>query len=78
MVRVIDDRRLLRLGHAPGDRTGAGTCDRQAAFILLLNGRAQFLLLTVVFLRHSEVVGRRLALGALLVVIGGALIGAYR
>jgi drug/metabolite transporter (DMT)-like permease len=35
-------------------------------------------LLTVVFLRHSEVVGRRLALGALLVVIGGALIGAYR
>ena len=35
-------------------------------------------LLTVLFLRHSEVVGRRLALGALLVVIGGALIGAYR
>jgi drug/metabolite transporter (DMT)-like permease len=35
-------------------------------------------LMTVLFLRHSEVVGRRLALGALLVVIGGALIGAYR
>ena len=35
-------------------------------------------LLTVFFLRHSEVVGRRLAFGALLVVIGGALIGAYR
>jgi drug/metabolite transporter (DMT)-like permease len=35
-------------------------------------------LLTVLFLRHSEVVGRRLALGALLVVAGGALIGAYR
>jgi drug/metabolite transporter (DMT)-like permease len=35
-------------------------------------------LLTVFFLRHSEVVGRRLALGALLVVIGGALIGAFR
>jgi drug/metabolite transporter (DMT)-like permease len=35
-------------------------------------------LLTVLFLRHSEVVGRRLALGALLVVFGGALIGAYR
>jgi len=34
--------------------------------------------LTLVFLRHSEVVGRRLALGALLVVAGGALIGAYR
>jgi drug/metabolite transporter (DMT)-like permease len=35
-------------------------------------------LLTVLFLRQSEVVGRRLALGALLVVFGGALIGAYR
>lgn len=35
-------------------------------------------LLTVLFLRHSEVVGRRLALGALLVVVGGALIGSYR
>jgi drug/metabolite transporter (DMT)-like permease len=35
-------------------------------------------LMTVLFLRHSEVVGRRLALGALLVVIGGALIGAFR
>jgi drug/metabolite transporter (DMT)-like permease len=35
-------------------------------------------LLTVLFLRQSEVVGRRLAIGALLVVFGGALIGAYR
>ena len=35
-------------------------------------------LLTVLLLRHSEVVGRRLALGALLVVVGGALIGAFR
>ena len=35
-------------------------------------------LLTVLFLRHSELVGRRIALGALLVVVGGALIGAYR
>jgi drug/metabolite transporter (DMT)-like permease len=34
--------------------------------------------LTVLFLRRSELVGRRLALGALLVVAGGALIGAYR
>jgi hypothetical protein len=33
---------------------------------------------TLLFLRHSEVVGRRLAFGALLVVAGGALIGAYR
>lgn len=32
-------------------------------------------LLTVLLLRHSEVVGRRLALGAVLVVVGGALIG---
>ena len=35
-------------------------------------------LLSVLLLRHTEVVGRRLALGALLVVAGGALIGAYR
>jgi len=35
-------------------------------------------LLALLLLRHSEVVGRRLALGALLVVAGGALIGAYR
>jgi drug/metabolite transporter (DMT)-like permease len=35
-------------------------------------------LLAFVLLRHSEVVGRRLALGAVLVVAGGALIGAYR
>jgi drug/metabolite transporter (DMT)-like permease len=35
-------------------------------------------LLTVLFLRRSELVGRRLALGAVLVVAGGALIGAYR
>lgn len=34
--------------------------------------------LTVLFLRHSEVVGRRLAAGALLVVAGGALIGVFR
>jgi drug/metabolite transporter (DMT)-like permease len=34
--------------------------------------------LALLLLRHSEVVGRRLALGALLVVAGGALIGAYR
>lgn len=35
-------------------------------------------LLALLLLRHSEVVGRRLALGALLVVAGGVLIGAYR
>lgn len=35
-------------------------------------------LFALLLLRHSEVVGRRLALGALLVVAGGALIGAYR
>ena len=35
-------------------------------------------LLTVLFLRHSELVGRRLALGAAFVVAGGALIGAFR
>ena len=35
-------------------------------------------LLSVLLLRHTEVVGRRLALGALLVVAGGALIGAFR
>jgi drug/metabolite transporter (DMT)-like permease len=35
-------------------------------------------LLAALLLRHSEVVGRRLALGALLVVAGGALIGAFR
>jgi drug/metabolite transporter (DMT)-like permease len=35
-------------------------------------------LLSVLLLRHTELVGRRLALGALLVVAGGALIGAYR
>jgi drug/metabolite transporter (DMT)-like permease len=34
--------------------------------------------LSVLLLRHTELVGRRLALGALLVVVGGALIGAYR
>jgi drug/metabolite transporter (DMT)-like permease len=34
--------------------------------------------LSLLLLRHTEVVGRRLALGALLVVAGGALIGAYR
>jgi drug/metabolite transporter (DMT)-like permease len=35
-------------------------------------------LLAVILLRNTELVGRRLALGALLVVAGGALIGAYR
>jgi drug/metabolite transporter (DMT)-like permease len=35
-------------------------------------------LLTVLFLRHSELVGRRLAVGAAFVVAGGALIGAFR
>jgi drug/metabolite transporter (DMT)-like permease len=35
-------------------------------------------LLTVLLLRHSEVVGRRLLLGAIGVVAGGALIGVYR
>jgi drug/metabolite transporter (DMT)-like permease len=35
-------------------------------------------LLAALLLRHSELVGRRLALGALLVVAGGALIGVYR
>lgn len=35
-------------------------------------------LLAVLLLRHSELVGRRLLLGAALVVAGGALIGAYR
>jgi drug/metabolite transporter (DMT)-like permease len=34
--------------------------------------------LAALLLRHSEVVGRRLAFGALLVVAGGALIGAFR
>jgi drug/metabolite transporter (DMT)-like permease len=34
--------------------------------------------LTALLLRRTEVVGRRLALGALLVVLGGALIGVYR
>jgi len=35
-------------------------------------------LLAYVFVRHTEGVGRRLALGALLVVAGGAVIGAVR
>lgn len=34
--------------------------------------------LSVLLLRESEVVGRRLVLGALLIVAGGALIGAFR
>jgi drug/metabolite transporter (DMT)-like permease len=34
--------------------------------------------LSALLIRHTEGVGRRLALGALLVVGGGALIGAYR
>ena len=35
-------------------------------------------LLAAVLLRHTELVGRRLVVGALLVVAGGALIGAFR
>ena len=34
--------------------------------------------LSALFLRESELVGRRLVLGALLIVAGGALIGAFR
>jgi len=34
--------------------------------------------LSWLLLRHTEVVGRRLALGAVLIVAGGALIGAFR
>jgi drug/metabolite transporter (DMT)-like permease len=34
--------------------------------------------LSIVFIRHVELVGRRLVLGALLVVAGGVLIGAFR
>jgi len=34
--------------------------------------------LSALLLRHTELVGRRLALGALLIVAGGALIGAFR
>ena len=34
--------------------------------------------LSMLFFRHTELVGRRLALGALLIVAGGALIGALR
>jgi drug/metabolite transporter (DMT)-like permease len=34
--------------------------------------------LALLLLRHTEVVGRRLAIGAVLVVAGGALIGAFR
>jgi drug/metabolite transporter (DMT)-like permease len=35
-------------------------------------------LLAVLLIRHTEFVGRRLVAGALLVVAGGALIGAFR
>jgi len=35
-------------------------------------------LLTALLLRRTEVVGRRLAIGAVLVVVGGGLIGAFR
>jgi drug/metabolite transporter (DMT)-like permease len=35
-------------------------------------------LLSVLFFRHTELVGRRLALGAVLIVAGGALIGVFR
>jgi DME family drug/metabolite transporter len=34
--------------------------------------------LSIVFIRHVELVGRRLVLGALLVVTGGVLIGVFR
>jgi hypothetical protein len=34
--------------------------------------------LSVLLLRDSELVGRRLVLGAALIVAGGALIGAFR
>jgi drug/metabolite transporter (DMT)-like permease len=34
--------------------------------------------LSILLIRHTELVGRRLVLGALLVVAGGALIGAFR
>src|SRR5207245_8058281 len=34
--------------------------------------------LSVLLLRHSELVGRRLVIGALLIVCGGVLIGAFR
>jgi drug/metabolite transporter (DMT)-like permease len=34
--------------------------------------------LSVLFLRHSELVGKRLVYGAALIVAGGALIGAFR
>ncbi len=34
--------------------------------------------LSAVFLRHSELVGKRLVFGAALIVAGGALIGAFR
>jgi uncharacterized membrane protein len=34
--------------------------------------------LSAVLLRHSELVGKRLVFGALLIVAGGALIGAFR
>ena len=35
-------------------------------------------LLAAIFLRRSELVGPRLVLGAVLVVVGGVLIGVYR
>jgi len=35
-------------------------------------------LLAALLIRHTEGVGRKLAVGALLVVAGSALIGAYR
>jgi uncharacterized membrane protein len=35
-------------------------------------------LFAALFLRHSELVGRRLVLGAALIVAGGVLIGAWR
>ena len=34
--------------------------------------------LSALFLRESELVGKRLVFGALLIVAGGALIGAFR
>jgi uncharacterized membrane protein len=34
--------------------------------------------LSALLMRHTELVGRRLAIGAVLIVAGGALIGAFR
>ena len=49
-------------------------CQGRTAGLISLAGVA----LSVLFLRESEVVGKRLVLGAALIVAGGALIGAFR